>query len=50
MSSSWTGPDSLRCSILAPLPQAHSSLAHAEATPISAAIGFASGFALGVRH
>ena len=29
---------------------AHPSLAHAEATPISAAIGFTAGFALGVRH
>lgn len=28
----------------------HPSLAHAETTPISAAIGFTAGFALGVRH
>jgi uncharacterized membrane protein (Fun14 family) len=29
---------------------AQSSLAHAEATPISAAIGFSTGFVLGLRH
>jgi uncharacterized membrane protein (Fun14 family) len=28
----------------------HQSLAHAETTPISAAIGFTAGFFLGVRH